>query len=1027
MAKKTLLVIVGVLLLVFSFLLGSSYAEELIPYSFFEQKGMEALKEGNYAEAIDFFKEALSVNPSASVSLDFLNAIKRLGQGRVSVVDFEDEVRSLQRQAGYTLEKRRQDREQAIADMLWECEEGSCQKAPSLAESLPPEQAPREQEGSLEQKQQAVESGLQFLELMAERKSQAMPSADSLPQESSPSEKNQKREQFITDMLSDYEKRLSPKEIPQEPLYTQDQEDVIVKTEGGQVATSDLPPSTPDKIYLNDTLWNISAKPNLKIEMGKSVILEGQNIERHLVVSPGFIKVETLDRDRIMLTAEKRGKTVFLLWESHGRWSFNVEPVFPIQKSSQKQQDIWQEQADPFRFSYTSDWTNFYSDEGSDELERRTLSFTQYMMLEGETPYGYLDSSVVFDKLGDITEATGYSVGLTDGNVGPLSDFTIRGFDAQKTFSPLTLPSKYFRGILWEQDLFDNNLTYTFLTGRNRYSYGYLTPGVIDKQDFYVTGARVQLFPEGKHSYAFNYTSGSGDDRPSYLKDEAMSIETFHNFGRTDFEAELAYAEKDFAYTAGLDYVLNPEMDVSFNFRNIDKEYTTVTDNISRQGEVGSVISFLWQPESFSVDSVLDIYRNRLILNPHDENAYNYDWSTTFNKVFNNQSSLNTSFYYLDTPGLIAPHRDVRVYNTYSKNFQIAENKIISAFLGQSYQRSRYAYSPLSEFDRLGATVGVRVPLFKDLSYYCNYEHYWVEETSSQTRSQPNVLMSGFNYSKNMTEFLSGNIDLSYRNEEDTESLLSFLAGEDSAAVTVGVSYRPNPDFDFYIDGSGREIWPEDQARDKFFEADIRVGVRMAWELPFHWNPEGYVGGIVYKDMNGNQKKDPDEKGIADITLQVGQQTTTTGSDGRYRIKLKAKRAQVGIDFDSLPQGYVFTTPLYQNVEIVPYGVAKADFGLTTQSGVYGVVYYDANGNNKPDTKDELLADVKIMLDGKEEILTDFEGSFSFSGIPAGKHDISFDVNSIPVDYIPLLKIKNEIEIQEGTTYIFHIPVKKNK
>jgi len=1027
MFKRSLLVIVGAMLLTF-LLLDSSCAEELVGYNFFEQKGMEALKDGNYADAIVFFKDALSINPSAKNSLNFLNAIKRLQQGRVSIVDFEESTQALQREALYTLEKERQTREQAILDTLSVCEDTYCPKEASVPTAPLPKNLPRDEESLSDQKQQAVGSGLEVLEFVAERKSQAMPTTGSLSQEASSAEKDQKREQFIAEMLSAYESSSPKQNISKEKVSTGGKESVVKKATEAQAAmpVSDVSSATPDKIFLNDALWELSVKPKLNIEIGKSVILEGQNIDRHLLVTPGFIKVERIDRDRIMLTAEKRGKTVFLLWEGHGRWSFNVEAIFPIQMPSAQEQDIWQEENDPFRFTYSSDWGSFYSNEESDEFGRRTLSYTQRAMIEGESPYGDLDSSVTFDKLGATTEATGYSVGLTDGKIGPLTDFTIRGFDAKKTFSPLTLSSKYFRGILFEQDIFGRNLTYTFLTGRNRSSYGYLTPGVIDKQDFYVTGARVSLFPEGKHRYAFNYTEGSGSDRPTYLKKEAMSIETFQDFGRTDFAAELAYADKDFAYTTDLDYELNDDMDFSLNFRNIDKEYTTVTDNLSRQGEVGSILSFLWHPEGFSVDSTIDIYRNRLIPNPDHGAAYNYDWSTSFQKLLDHNASWSTNIYYSDTPGLVSPHRNSRIYNTYSKSFQISETKMISTFIGQSYQKSRYAYSPLSEFDRLGASAGVRIPLVKDLSYYCNYEHFWVEETASKNRVQPNVLMSGFDYSRNITEHLSGNIDLSYRNEEDTQSDLSFLAGEDSASATIGIAYRPNPDFDFYIDGSGREIWPEDETRDSFFEADIRCGVRMAWELPLHWNPEGYVGGVVFKDLNGNRKQDPDEVGIPDVVIQVGKQQTTTGSDGRYRIKVKAKRVQVGIDFDSIPQGYVFTTPLYENVEIVPYGVAKADFGLTTQSGIYGVVYYDANKNNKPDEKDELLADVKITLDDKEAVLTDFEGSYSFSGIAAGKHEISFDVNSIPVEYIPLIKMKNTIEVQEGTTYIFHIPVKKN-
>ncbi|MFA6378990.1 MAG: hypothetical protein WCX16_04315, partial [Candidatus Omnitrophota bacterium] len=871
MPKKVLFIILGATLLVF-LLLDSSHAEELVSYSFFEQKGMEALKDGNYADAIVFFKDALSINPSANNSLNFLNAIKRLQQGRVSIVDFEERTQSLQREALYTLEKERQDREQAITDMLSACEETYCPKESSFVESSFVKSVSLREESSREQKQKAMGSGLETLELMAERKSQTIPSADPSVKEVSPSEKNQRRYEFIAGMLSAQESLLSGKEIPKEKFSTKEKKDVVAQAKGTQVATPEDLSNDPDKIYLNDNLWELAAKPKLNIEMGKSVILEGQNIDRYLSVSPGFIKVDRLDRDRVMLTAEKRGKTVFLLWESHGRWSFNAESVFPIQKSSEKEQNAWMEQNDPFRFTYSSDWGNFYSNEESDEFERRTLTYTQRMMIEGESPYGDLDSSVVFDKLSETTQATGYTIGLTDGHIGPLSDFSIRGFDAKKTFSPLTLSSKYFRGILFEQDLLDKNVTYTLLKGRNRSSYGYLTPGVVDKQDFYVTGARVHLFPEGKHRYAFNYTEGSGEERPTYLKKQAMSIETFQDFGRTDFAAELAYAQKDFAYTTDLDYQLNPELDLSFNFRNIDKEYTTVTDNLSRQGEVGSIFSLLWHPDSFSVDSVIDVYRNRLILNPDNEDAYNYDWSTSFRKMLDHGASWNTNIYYADTPGLLSPNRNFRVYNTYSKSFQISENKAISAFIGQSYQKSRYAYSPLSEFDRLGASAGVRIPLVKYLSYYCNYEHFWVEETFSKLRVQPNVLTSGLDYSRNITEHISGNIDFSYRNEEDTQSTLSFLAGEDSASVTVGVAYRPNADFDFYIDGSGREIWPEDKTRDKFFEADIRCGVRMAWELPLHWNPEGYVGGIVFKDMNGNRKQDPGEEGIPDVMLQVGKQ-----------------------------------------------------------------------------------------------------------------------------------------------------------
>ena len=35
-------------------------------------------------------------------------------------------------------------------------------------------------------------------------------------------------------------------------------------------------------------------------------------------------------------------------------------------------------------------------------------------------------------------------------------------------------------------------------------------------------------------------------------------------------------------------------------------------------------------------------------------------------------------------------------------------------------------------------------------------------------------------------------------------------------------------------------------------------------------------------------------------------------------------------------------------------------------------------------------------------------------------------VNSLPIEYLPQIKLKNELEIAEGTTYVFHVPLKLN-
>ncbi|MCM8756803.1 MAG: MSCRAMM family adhesin SdrC, partial [Candidatus Omnitrophica bacterium] len=174
-----------------------------------------------------------------------------------------------------------------------------------------------------------------------------------------------------------------------------------------------------------------------------------------------------------------------------------------------------------------------------------------------------------------------------------------------------------------------------------------------------------------------------------------------------------------------------------------------------------------------------------------------------------------------------------------------------------------------------------------------------------------------------------------------------------------------------------------------------------------------------------NGKKDENEEGIAGVKVNVGSKKVVTNAKGEYVCSVKAKKVIVSIDPLTLPKGYVFSTTSYKELEVIQGKTIIADFGLTTKSGIYGVVFYDMNGNGIPDLGDTFISRAKIILDNKNTTLTDFEGSYFFRNVEAGKHTIILDVNSLPIEYLPSIKIRNEIELQEGTTYIFHIPLRK--
>ena len=172
---------------------------------------------------------------------------------------------------------------------------------------------------------------------------------------------------------------------------------------------------------------------------------------------------------------------------------------------------------------------------------------------------------------------------------------------------------------------------------------------------------------------------------------------------------------------------------------------------------------------------------------------------------------------------------------------------------------------------------------------------------------------------------------------------------------------------------------------------------------------------------------DKDEKGIKDVKLLIGEKEVITNEEGQYALKVKAKKVQIAVIVDSIPNGFVFSTPMAGAIDIIHHKSQRVDFGLTTTSGIYGIVYFDANQSGKPDTGDEFINKTKIILDGTQEEWTDFEGTYFFKGIGPGEHKITLDVNSMPIEYIPLIKLINTVNVEEGTTYVFHIPLKKGK
>jgi len=104
-------------------------------------------------------------------------------------------------------------------------------------------------------------------------------------------------------------------------------------------------------------------------------------------------------------------------------------------------------------------------------------------------------------------------------------------------------------------------------------------------------------------------------------------------------------------------------------------------------------------------------------------------------------------------------------------------------------------------------------------------------------------------------------------------------------------------------------------------------------------------------DVHANQIQDENEPGLSDIIVKIGKQSVTSDAEGKFETQIKAKKVQVNVDLNSIPSGFIFSTPMMVKVPIVNHQKSKVQFGLTVQSGIYGSVYYDINNSGKQQDK----------------------------------------------------------------------------
>ncbi len=827
---------------------------------------------------------------------------------------------------------------------------------------------------------------------------------------------SKKRSQTIKEFLDNIEGKKAP----------------VAAAAAPQVPTSAKATLPPQVLQLTEDVRSL-AKP-IEIEQGKDLIISGSNITRFLLTSPDILKVEKKDPNELLLTGKDFGFTYLHIWDDQGRWTLQFITV-PAKPEGPTLEDIMRKEAEhagTFKLRYSLDYDVFEKGRSAESLSRQSYNFTHILGLDGATPYGDFSSQVGVNVSQVSTDLSYIALGLTEGRLGPFKDFTLRAMDYELPFTNLTLTSTYLRGVMLESPAFNKKIDYTVFWGRESGGrFGNLSPGLSKFQDSFLSGMDFAYRPTFKQSYGFSVIHGWGRDRPPNLNAYNYDVHGENKLSdQFRLNYETAYDSQKFASLLTATYSM-PKFRLVAEARDTDKEFNTAIGNAYREGQIGTLFNLFANPTNkLNITSRLDVYRDTLFPNPKNSNMLNEDLDFNALYTIDPLTSLSLDYSLQNELGRLGPFRYYSPGVGLNRTIELLSKKIY-AYANYRHQDNNDYTNPSVNYTNEKVVLGVRLPILGDLNYYATQEFNWLHEVLADNNTRPEAFETGVDWTNQIFKTpLYGDFRMTYRKERNTDSPLSFLSGEDYIEGYTQITYRPNPDTQLYTNARVRNVWAGgNQNVTKRVEGEFQSGLRYAWDTGLRWESVGTIDGYVFKDLNGNGLKERDDPPVEGVRVWLGKdKSVVTDLFGYFKFtKVKARNVYVSIDTSTIPSGFMLTVPVVQELSVSHGQTARAYFGIISRSEITGTVFEDRDNNGQLGPRDKGVAGVVLLLEDGRKIVTDDSGRYFIRNVSTGKHTLTLDLKTLSTQYIPSVPIFKEIELFEGVSYVYNIPVKKTE
>lgn len=823
----------------------------------------------------------------------------------------------------------------------------------------------------------------------------------------------------------------------------------------------------------------------ITIEVDEVAQLNFTKVNRFLITSSGIVEVSPQETHSLLVKGSKIGNTFLHVWEPEGRKTVKlIVKRKKLPESTVEKRYLDQlKKKDTFKIGLEYEFVT--TDIGSEfnDTKNDFMRHDYRITLSGDSPYGFIYGFARFQDFG----GTPFEDAYTDGTlrfanfssktrigpypssgpypldigphapVGPLQDFTVILGDNFYNITPFTAPWSLARGTFLYQTVMNEKLDYLLLWTQDQEEVKFLGASgeTIDAPDHFYTGGDFTYHLNEWLDFGGTFLVSYGD-REDTVSNHVAAANFYADFDWITFDGEIAQTEDEIAWRAGTDMWRGDNYHLGALYRDIDEDFFAINGQTVDRGEKGVLVKADADPFPFlHVETTLDRYQDRLFPSETDPDGYNTDfilrgrinlpWRTYFTGTYrdaDNTGSLlsrEESSYSFQLNKTFSRPRGLGVFARYERR-EVDNNR--SSLLG---------------YDRDSVKVGARWQVFPGLSIGATQEWAEVESTDDpftlivppprfpfspttiftpvtsfpvSERTSPSRFTADINYYTQIGE-TPFYIDFRFRweDEEDTESINSFFAGEDTVQGEAELAYIPSDYFKAFARGRLEDRKSEIDGEEDLVEAELIVGANVIFDTGITWDPQGMIKGIVFKDLNGNGVLDKGEEGIPNIdVLLSNEDVSKTDEKGVFDFgKIRGKLFRVTIDLQSVPAGYINTTPFSQDISIRQGKVSDVYFGIIARSGIRGIVFNDVNGNGFLDGEDKGLPKVVVKLDGKRESVTDAEGRYYFENVGAGEHEIALVLDSLPLNFVPKVAIKQKITVNEGRMHTRYFPVQATR